>query len=190
MRLGRRSVAVIVLMLMSGALTACGFHLRGAVVLPEEMERTYLQGVPVDSALAEEVKAVLDSSGGAVVTRLADATAILQLGGERTDRRVASVDSSGKVREYSLRYSLPFTLLTPAGDVLLPTRTVQTARSYNFDPDNVLGAGTEEAVLLREMRGFAVRQMIRQVRMAAMSDLRPAAAGPEEAGPESADEGP
>lgn len=147
-------------------LTGCGFHLRGPVALPESMERTYLQGASPDSALAAEIEAVLESSGGEVVERLAEATAILRLGRERTDRRIASVDSSGKAREYILRYSLPFTLLNPAGDVLLEEQSVQTSRSYNFDRGNVLGASTEAAVLVREMRGFAVRQMLRQVQMA------------------------
>lgn len=174
MRRGRRVVALTAIGIM-GLLAGCGFHLRGAVQLPESMERTYLQGVPPDSALAAEIAAVLESSGGEVVHRLADATAILQLGREGTDRRIASVDSSGKAREYALRYTLPFTLLNPAGEVVLERRTVQTTRSYNFDLANVLGAGAEEAVLVREMRGFAVRQMLRQVRMAAAEGLQPEA---------------
>lgn len=173
MRRGHRFVALAAVGIAI-LLTGCGFHLRGAVELPESMQRTYLQGVPPDSALAAEIAAVLESSGGEVVGRLADATAILQVGQEETDRRIASVDSSGKAREYALRYSLPFTLLNPAGDVVL-RRSVQTTRSYNFDPANVLGAGTEEAVLVREMRGFAVRQMLRQVRMAAAEGLQPEA---------------
>jgi len=164
-----RLVSLLAAVLLAG----CGFHLRGAAVVPEVMERTYLQGVPVDSALAQEVEAVVEGAGGKVVQRLADATAILQLGSERTDRRIASVDASGKVREYALHYSLPFSLLSPGGDVLLAERTVETSRSYNFDAGNVLGAGSEEALLLREMRGFAVRQMLRQVRMAARHDLEP-----------------
>jgi len=177
---GWRSVRFTVLAALAvGLLAGCGFHLRGSVVLPETMERTYLEGAPADSALAGEVRAALESSGGEVVNRLADATAVLHLGDENMDRRIASVDSAGKVREYSLRYTLPFRLLTPGGDVLLSRRTVETARSYNFDPANVLGAGAEETILLREMRGFAVRQMLRQVRMAAVNGF-PSKSGADE----------
>lgn len=171
---GRRVIALIAMAVLAfGQLTGCGFHLRGAMELPEVMQRTYLQGVSVDSALAQEVRAVIEGAGGELVTRLADATAILRLGGDRSGRSIASVDSDGKVREYALRYSLTYTLLNSAGEVLLPSRTLETSRIYTFDQGNVLGSGTEEAVLIREMRSSAVAQMMRQVEVAAREGLRP-----------------
>ena len=155
-------------------LTSCGFHLRGAITLPPQMERTQLAGIDARSALAEEIVAVLEGAGAQVVT--ADATALLRISDERETRRLLSVGSSGRASEYEVSYqfsfelSVPVTTTDPAGresivhQVRVTPQTVSLSRDYTFDPDSVLGMGDVEAVLVREMRAFAVRQMLLRLR--------------------------
>ncbi|MCK9532652.1 MAG: LPS assembly lipoprotein LptE [Gammaproteobacteria bacterium] len=151
------------LLVLSAALAGCGFHLRGATVLPEAMTRTELRGAAVDGPLSVEVAQVLRNAGGAVVGPGEGATAVLHVANERVHRRVASVNAAGNASEYELRYVLTAALNAPDGEILAPQQTVTVVRTYNYDTSNVLGASNEEELLLVEMRRQAVRQLLRQI---------------------------
>lgn len=160
----RRAAAFLLLATFILSLaTGCGFRLRGAVVLPEAMQETHLTGVSRHSPLGREINQALASAGGRLVEQAA-ATAVLTILNEGYNRRVLSVGSDRRAREYSLNYSLRFALYAPDGSVLVSPRTVNASREYQFDRANVLSSGGEEDVLKKEMREYGVRQMFRQLR--------------------------
>jgi LPS-assembly lipoprotein len=148
---------------MAVVLAGCGFHLRGATVLPEAMTRTELRGAEVEGPLGVEVAQVLRNAGGALVGPGEGATAVLVVANERVHRRVASVNAAGNASEYELRYVLTAALDAPDGEALAPQQTVTVVRTYNYDTSNVLGASNEEELLMVEMRRQAVRQLLRQI---------------------------
>ncbi|MEW6647708.1 MAG: LPS assembly lipoprotein LptE [Pseudomonadota bacterium] len=170
-------------------LTSCGFHLRGAVELPPQLARTQLAGVDARSELADEITAALEGAGAQVVT--ADATAQLHISGERENRRLLSVGRTGRASEYEVTYQFSFELREPVVSqdregkekvryrVLVPRQSVSLSRDYSFDRNNVLGKGEEEDLLVREMRAFAVRQMLLRLEAAVTSGADEA---PQEAG--------
>lgn len=153
-------------------LTSCGFRLRGAVTLPPQLERTELAGIDPRSALGDEIRAVLEGAGARIV--MGDATALLHVGDEGEARRVLTVGgSTGQASEYEIIYQFSFELRAPlaldaAEDaepaILVPRQTVSVSRDYAFDPTNVVAKAEEEAMLVREMRTFAVRQMVLRLR--------------------------
>ncbi len=169
-RMGSRLCLYLCSCIFALLLSACGFHLRGAVTLPPQMERTQLVGIEPRGALAEEITAALENAGARVVA--GDAAAQLHISGEREARRLLSVGSTGRASEYELTYQFSFELRIPEVDetgkavttVLVPQQTVSLNRDYAFDPNSVLGMGEEEALLVREMRAFAVRQMLVRLR--------------------------
>jgi LPS-assembly lipoprotein len=159
-------------------LTGCGFHLRGKVVLPEAMVRTELRGVDRRSELGTEIEGVLTGAGAQVVTDGEGAGSVLEIAREQFERRVASVDSSGKATQYELRYVLSGLLRDVEGAALTPLQNAAVTRMLNSDSENVLGTSSEEELLRREMQRDAVRQLIRQLRTALARAPRPAAAAP------------
>lgn len=145
------------------ALAGCGFHLRGAVALPEAMTRTELRGAPPEGPLGIEIAQVLRNAGGTLVGPGEGGTAVMHIVSERFDRRVASVGETGKASEYELRYVLTAALRTPDDKALMPEQSVAVVQTYGFDPANVLGSSNEEELLRGEMRRQAVRQLMRQI---------------------------
>lgn len=169
---GQRSLLFAVLA-FSLLLSSCGFHLRGAPVLPEVMARTYVTGGD-GSELYYEVENALLNAGAEVVDSADSASAVLILHSQRLERRVLSVDPEGRAAEYELVLALVFSLRDQAGGrVLADNQRVSVVRDFGFDPDNVLAKGDEEAMLRSEMYRFAVAQMMRQLQSLAR---RPAAA--------------
>ncbi len=144
-------------------LQGCGFHLRGAVLLPEEMAATWVAGNGVSTELLQSVRDAIGNSNGGVASSESAASAVLVLSGESFSRRVATVGSDGKVNEYQLSYSLNWTLRSKSGQTLREG-TVKQRENYQYSSSEVLGKSAEEQYLRGEMVKAAVRDLMRMLR--------------------------
>ncbi|MBI5462248.1 MAG: hypothetical protein HY941_08705 [Gammaproteobacteria bacterium] len=149
--------AVFVIMLTALLLTACGFHLRGDVKLAAVLNKVYIEGNDPYDPLVRELTRSLTTTGAAVVAESKDATAVLQILKNSGSRRVLSVSSAGKVREYELYQTLEFKVRDAAGRELLAPQRLELTRDYLFDKEDVLGKSSEEEMLRRDMRRDLVR---------------------------------
>ncbi len=166
MRGPRPSVARACLLLAGCLLlAACGFHLRGAVSLPAGMTRIHLVGAGPYSPLGIELHRALRGAGAAFVPAR-QASALLVVMEHHIDRRVLSVDTNGKVREYELVGTLSFRVEDLQGKPLVPVQRLMVRRSYLFDPNDVLGKAAEEQNLRQQMRRDLVRLALMRLELA------------------------
>ncbi len=152
-----RGYAVVLLAASILLLSACGFHLRGEVKLAPQLSRVYIDGASRFDPLMRELTQSLKGTGSSVVTNIGDATAVLQVLVNRSDRRVLSVQATGKAQEYELYQILEFSVRDTAGRELLSPQRLEMTRDYLFDPNDVLGKASEEETLRRDMRRDLVR---------------------------------
>ena len=145
-------------------LAGCGFKLRGAVELPEDIRTVQVMAPP---ELRNDILTLLDSGGVGVSASGANADARITVTGERFSRRVLSVDpTTGKEREFELAYALDFGVTARGGQTVIENGSVNLLRDYVFDPEAVIGTGREEELLREEMRRDAARQLMRKVEAA------------------------
>ncbi len=152
----QQSLRLLVLLACLLALSACGFHLRGAYQLPESMATTFLQAANDNSELVRFLRRTLMASDVELLESKDRAQAHLRLHAEKQSKRVLSVDSRGRAREYELSYSVDFEL-TVDDRVLIPQQQLTLTRDFLFDTEDVLGKGREEALLIRDMQQDMVR---------------------------------
>jgi len=138
-------------------LSACGFHLRGDVNLDARLGKIYIQGADRYDPLVRELTQSLAATGAVVVEESKDATAVLQILKNSGSRRVLSVSSAGKVREYELYQTLEFKVGDTAGVELMAPQRLELTRAYLFDKEDVLGKSNEEEMLRRDLRRDLVR---------------------------------
>jgi LPS-assembly lipoprotein len=151
------------LLLLLGQLSACGFHLRGQVKVPEELKLVYLTGSAEFSPLTLEVKKVLLRAGVQVIPSAAEAESVIAISNEQSKKVVVALDSQGRVAEYELFYSYYFTVTKREGEVIVPLQKIEQSRSFKFDPNNVLAKESEEVSIRKQMLSFAVRQMMQRI---------------------------
>lgn len=145
-------------------LAGCGFQLRGALDLPENVRTVHVMAPP---ALRNDILVLLESGGVDAPTIGAEADANITVTSERFSRRVLSVDpATGKEREFELAYTVAFAITGPGGTEVIENGTVNLLRDYVFDPQAVIGAGREEELLRDEMRRDAARQLMRRLEAA------------------------
>jgi len=138
-------------------LQACGFKLRGSIELSPDMSPIYLQQNSV-LELAREIESLLISNKIDLVDDEKQSKAQLVLVKEAKKRRVLSVDSNGRAREYLLSYAVTFSI--KIGSAKAAEDKISISRSLLFDADAVLAVANESEVLYKDMRRDAARLIL------------------------------
>lgn len=153
------SVVIVTLLIIAG----CGFHLRGAVNLPESIKTMYVQGLNLQRGVGLTLKRHLISNGIVIVEDYQKGNAVLDILENKYERRVLSVGSSAKVSEYELYGRITFKVTDGSGAVLAEEQSVEAQKDYQFNQDEVLGAGEEESALREELEQRLVRSIMRRL---------------------------
>lgn len=143
-------------------LTACGYHLRGAMDLPSDMKSIYIEGA--SAPLTEQFRKALASSNVQLVNTRAAAGAIITVSNEDSLKRAASLGASGRANQYNLEYRLNYEITDVNNVQLVKSQPIEIRRDYFNDQQLILGKDNEELVIRNEMYQQAVRTMINQVR--------------------------
>jgi LPS-assembly lipoprotein len=145
----KKDSRVFLYLVMALMLSACGFQLRGAIDLSEELAPVYIeQGTLL--GLAREIKSLLATNKIKVVDKESESRSTLVLQKEVRGRRLLSVDGSGRAKEYLLTYEVHFIIrLKGSAD---SRDSLSISRSLLFDPDAVLAVSNESEILYRDMQ--------------------------------------
>ena len=163
-----RAAIAIVMILLAMALSSCGFQLRGQAAIPY---KTLLIETTGYSLFAYDLERAIRSGSETKVVQNRDAAqAVLKIVGEAQEKRILSLSSGGRVREFELRYQVTYRLTDSAGADLLPPGQIDLRRDMTYDDTQVLAKESEELLLFRDMKTDAVQQMLRR-----LSVVKPAA---------------
>ena len=155
------------LLALAGALSSCGFKLRGSDGQFNMPFHSIYLAFPETSQLGIELRRNLRGGDAVtVVTDPAQAEALLDVLSENRGKSILSLNSQGRVREYLLTYSLVFRLRDAKGGELLGPTEINLKRNLPYSETQTLAKESEEALLYRDMQSDLVQQILR--RMAAI----------------------
>ncbi|VAW70004.1 hypothetical protein MNBD_GAMMA09-1728 [hydrothermal vent metagenome] len=155
-------------------INSCGFKLRGAYHLPEAMQITYIEASQSKSDFIRSLKRRLKSSDIAVVDAASDTAAVLKIFNEKKSKRIISVDSKGRAREYALLYSVSFSVKALKKDFEINEQVIQIEREFVFDTEDVLGNSREETKLYQEMEQDIIRLLLLRLQSKAQNPTQTA----------------
>lgn len=144
-------------------LAACGFQLRGSggkSTLP--FSSVYVV-VADSSQFGNYLKRYIAAGGTPITSEAKDAEAVIEILAETRNKEILSLNSQGRVREYTLRYTVQFRVIDQQKKILLPATSVALQRILTFNESEVLAKETEEAGLYRDMQMDMVQQVLRRV---------------------------
>ena len=157
----KRRACIFILAL---SLSACGFQLRGMDGQRNLPFQTVYVNVPDTSPLGIELRRnIRGSSDTKVVTDPKAAQASINVLGEARDRATLSLNTQGRVREYSLNYRVRFQVTGESGKELLAPTEIVLKRDVSFNESQVLAKEKEEEMLYRDMQSDAVQQILRRI---------------------------
>jgi len=158
--------SVLALCMLCLFVTSCGYQLRGTRHLSEDMSVIYISTEEPASLLIRYLRQQLQASGAQVTRDRKQAISVLEILQDREERRVLSVGSTGKVREFELHYMVAYRLLDAAGKEILPRRELELNRAILFDETAVLGKTNEATLVRRELQQDIVGMIMRQLEAA------------------------
>lgn len=163
MRAPRRLVCLITLM-AAVVLSACGFQLRGSNHVAGLPFKTIFVGFPESSSLGNELKRNIRGSGATLIGADAKTSqVVLEVLSEAKEKVILSLNSQGRVREYSLYYKLRFRVKDNQDNELLAPTEIVLKRDISFNEAQVLAKEREEILLYRDMQTDLVQQVMRRL---------------------------
>lgn len=160
----KRRFAWIAILLTAMILSGCGFHLRGSGDQATLPFKTIYLGAPDASPLVSELQRYIVGGGGTTVATDAKAAeAILEIMSESKEKVILSLNSQGRVREYTLNYKVLFRLKNNQNSELLTPTSITIRRTISFNEAQVLAKEAEETMLYRDMQSDLVQQMLRRI---------------------------
>ncbi len=148
-------------LLMSLALSACGFKLRGLYEVPEALRQVALVAASQPSQLEPELRRALEING---IKILGSSRYQLEILSERNTRRTATLTGDADADEYELRSEVRFRVIDRQRDelLLIPERTLMTERVYTNQRDNITASSSQESLIRHQMQQDLAQQIVRQ----------------------------
>lgn len=154
----------LALILAAALLAGCGFKLRGSGEQYSMPFQSIWLSFAENSPLGTELKRNLRAGDAVrIETDASKAEALFDVVSESRGKTILSLNSLGRVREYSLSYTLVFQVRDASSRQLLAPTEIVLRRNIAFDESQVLAKESEEAVLYRDMQSDLVRQIIRRL---------------------------
>ena len=142
-------------------LAACGYHLRGEATLP--FKTIYIEAANPNSALIKELRSNLKTNKIKVLDKAEKADIILNIALEQPDKQILTLDATGLVNEYQLRYRVSLRAYDNQQQEWLPASELLLTRDFIYDNSQILAMSSEEVLLYQNMRSDMAQQIMRRL---------------------------
>jgi LPS-assembly lipoprotein len=149
----------VLILLISLVLAGCGFQMRGTADLA--FKNLYMTGAK--TTIDKPLKKALAVNGVTIVTEKENAELMLEMVGEKTEKRILSLSGTGLVREFDLYYRVYFRLKDPDSELWGKEQMIEQRRDYSYSDAELLAKQGEEQRLYDDMRAEAARELLRRL---------------------------
>ncbi len=160
---------VLLLLLLLGSMTSCGFALRGSDVISVRFDTLQLNLSQPNSEFSRLLRRSLEVSdvstelvSGTEEEILASSLPTLAVRDEQVSARPVTVNSRARAAQYEMRLSITIAL-GQSNQILIEPETLFVDRTYFEDIENIAGNREEVEIIAAEMRRELVNQLMRRL---------------------------
>ena len=153
-------------------LTACGFHMRGEVVLPSGLQRVHVQIADPFSPLKRDLEAALKRGGATIEENPGADVADVIISAVSIGPVARSVGANAYVNEFSMVYHVELQITDAKNKVLIPKQVIEHSREFTFDQTQAIGTTAEQDEIKKEMERDMVQTIVRKVDAAAKLEAK------------------
>lgn len=151
----------LIAMLLTMLLAACGYHLRGEAIMP--FKTIYISAANPNSVLVKELRKNLKANKIQIMNKPDKADIILNISLEQPDMVILSLDATGLVNEYQLRYRVSLRAYDNQQREWLPASDLLLTRDLIYDNSQILAMSSEETLLYQNMSSDMAQQILRRL---------------------------
>lgn len=168
----KKLTMALTVIIISGLITACGFHLRGTDADLKETKVWFISQNP-NADFERTLKQRLAYQGAELVEDAENSQVQLAIVGYNVEKRTVARDSFGRASELELIFTLEYQLLTPAmvseGDPV--TQRLNSRREFAYQRTLESGQVNEQQRLIADMHQDVIGRLL--VQMATTLHLQP-----------------
>lgn len=153
----------ILALIATGLLTGCGYHLRGALVLPDNLQTMAIEADQREYELVEVLSQTMRGAGVNVAPRAAEDVSAIKILAVSDTRDTSSIDRSGNVVKYELKYEVSYSVVDKNGQVLLPAESIKLRKTYDYNQADPVQSDREEQVILEQLRRDVSARILRNI---------------------------
>jgi LPS-assembly lipoprotein len=146
----RRRALLAACGLATVVLSGCGFHLQGRTPLSAAMRRPYLQTVDRQSEFVQSLRRAMIMSGAEPTDEQKLASAVVHILKDQVIRQVLSTSAANTITEYTVTYTVRFSVTVGDLEVLAP-EDVSSTQPFSYVESLQLAKQQEEIVLRQGM---------------------------------------
>ncbi|HHZ70065.1 MAG TPA: hypothetical protein EYO51_08565 [Methylococcaceae bacterium] len=147
--------------LLAILLTACGYKIRGQLVLPVGIEAIHLVGASPELRTAFEKS--FRFSSATLVRQPTDASITVKILDDRFERRTASLSERGKSTEFEVISFLRYEVYNTKGQLIMSQQQLTESRVYFNDQTQIVAKQNEEKLIREEIYTAIISRLIDQV---------------------------
>lgn len=140
-----------IFVVFAAMLSACGFHPRAQLILPETLGPIKVETADLYSALGLELERALERANSNARADSSPST-LLKITLEEWRTTPLSLDQLARVREYRTTYRVDFALQSAEGTAVIAPQSIELAREYTYDANASAGSPAEQELIQRELR--------------------------------------
>lgn len=141
----------LVVVIFAAVLSACGFHPRAQLVLPESLGPVKVETTDPYSELGLALAGALARADATAAVEDSP-TAVLKITDEAWSTLPLSIDQFAQVREYRTTYRVRFALQSVDGTAAIEPQLMELSRDYTYDANVSAGSPAEQELIQQELR--------------------------------------
>jgi LPS-assembly lipoprotein len=152
----KRIFNFILLLILTANIASCGYQLRGS----QEINFKSITIVGGSSSFTKVLRKKFKQSG--VKSQEKNAEKIVEIINDTFSKKILSLSSAGKVREYQINYKILFRFKSKDGQ-WSNSSNIETSRDYTYDDKNIIAKTKEETRLIKGMQEQLIRTIVTQI---------------------------
>ena len=153
-------IGLLTTVLFTIGLSSCGYHLRGATLIPENALPIYIFKDDAFHDLRQKLSSRLKRSDIEITKNTTDASTVIKIVSIKKSNNVISVDSLGRTSEIKLGVTVDVSITIK--DISYQKK-ISVFKDVAFNPENILSYKKEEKILYDEMFSEVARLILLQV---------------------------
>ena len=164
MKLIMRAWLLSLLVCLIGLVSSCGFHLRGEEKIPIALQSIYIQSATPFGSFEQTLRDSLRSYNITLADTANAANTTLDIEQVNLSSIAGSVSANLSLRQYTLNYTITYRILTPKGQIILPTNTVTSTTTFTSNmAAMMLSSKNSTQQYMPELQRDAVFRIISQL---------------------------
>lgn len=156
-----RPSSLLIAVLLTLLLGACGFQLRGSYSLP--FDTIYINLPETNDLNIQMKRAITTGTSTRVVGTAKEAKVVLQIVSDQTAKNILSLSGAGRAQAYQLVRTVNFRIVDAKGKDWIKVGKIDLHRDMTYADFQVLSKESEETQLWRDIQNDLIQQILRRM---------------------------